>query len=78
VTAPPDPSQLSHAEKDALIAILSTRLAAVQEATAAQSGRIAAQDALITTLVGQFAVAQAKIAALEARIDELTRPPKTP
>src|SRR5215213_10928914 len=29
-------------------------------------------------LLAQLAAAQAKIAALEARLDELTRPPKTP
>jgi transposase len=53
----PAPTQLSHPEKDALIAALTTQLAAARE-------RIATQDA--------------RIAALEARLDELTRPPKTP
>jgi plasmid stabilization system protein ParE len=51
-----DPSRLSHAEKDALIAALTARLTVAHE-------RIAAQDA--------------RIEALEARLDELTRPPKT-
>jgi transposase len=50
VSAPPDLTSLSHAEK----------------------------DALIMALLAQLAAAQAKIAALEARLDELTRPPKTP
>ena len=53
----PDGCRLSHAEKDALIASLSVRLAVAHE-------RIAAQDA--------------RIEVLEARLDELTRPPKTP
>ena len=57
MTLPPDPSKLSHAEKDALIAALVAQLAAAQETIATQGARIA---------------------ALEARIDELTRPPKTP
>lgn len=38
----------------------------------------AEKDALILSLVGQLEAAVAKIATLEARIDELTRPPKTP
>lgn len=38
----------------------------------------AEKDALILALLGQLHEAQARIAALEARIDELTRPPKTP
>jgi hypothetical protein len=46
----PTPAQLSHLEKDALIAALTARLA----------------------------LADARIAALEARLNELTRPPKTP
>jgi len=50
VTAVPDLSALSHAEKDALILALFERLAA----------------------------AETRTAALEARIAELTRPPKTP
>jgi transposase len=57
VTAPPDLTKLSHAEKDALILALLAQLAAAHE-------RIAAQDV--------------RIAVLEARLDELTRPPKTP
>jgi len=50
VTAPPDLSRLSHAEKDALILSLFALLSQAHE----------------------------KIAVLEARIDALTRPPKTP
>ena len=38
----------------------------------------AEKDALILSLVRQFEEALARIAVLEARIDELTRPPKTP
>jgi transposase len=38
----------------------------------------AEKDALILALFAQLATAHEKIAALEARIDELTRPPKTP
>ena len=38
----------------------------------------AEKDALILALFGQLASAHEKITALEARIDELTRPPKTP
>ena len=57
MTAAPDLTALSHAEKDALIAALFQQLAAAE-------ARIAAQDA--------------RSAALEAWIDELTRPPKTP
>jgi transposase len=53
----PVPTQLSHADKDALIAVLTARLAKADE-------RIIAQDA--------------RIAALEVRLDKLTRPPKTP
>ena len=53
----PAPTQLSHVQKDALIAALTARLALADE-------RIGAQDA--------------RIAVLEARLDELTRPPKTP
>ena len=36
------------------------------------------KDALILALLAQLAAAHEKIAALEARLDELTRPPKTP
>jgi transposase len=50
VTAPPDLSKLSDADK----------------------------DRLILTLIGQLAAAQEAIAALEARLNEQTRPPKTP
>ena len=60
----PAPAQLSHLEKDALIAALTARLALADKRIAAQDAHIAAQDA--------------RIAALEARLDELTRPPKTP
>ena len=60
----PARAQLSHAEKDALIAALTARLVLADERIAAQGAHIAAQDA--------------RIAALEARLDELTRPPKTP
>jgi transposase len=38
----------------------------------------AAKDALILTLFARLAVAEEKIAALEARLDELTQSPKTP
>jgi hypothetical protein len=58
------PAQLSHPEKDALIAALTARLALADAHIAAQDARLAAQDA--------------RIAALEARLNELTRPPKTP
>jgi hypothetical protein len=57
VTAPPDLSKLSHADKDRLILALIAQLAAARETMATQETRIA---------------------ALEARIEELTRPPKTP
>jgi transposase len=60
----PTPTQLSHPEKDALIAALTARLALADAQIAAQAIQIAAQDA--------------RIAALEARLNELTRPPKTP
>jgi len=60
----PARAQLSHAEKDALIAALTARLVLADERIAAQGAHIAAQDA--------------RIAALEARLDELTCPPKTP
>jgi transposase len=60
----PVPAQLSHPEKDALIAALTARLLLADERIAAQATHIAAQDA--------------RIAALEARLDELTRPPKNP
>ena len=36
------------------------------------------KDALILALFAQLAAAHEKIAALEARLNELTRPPKTP
>jgi transposase len=58
------PTQLSHLEKDALIAALTARLALADKRIAAQDAHIAAQDA--------------RIAALEARLNELSRPPKTP
>lgn len=38
----------------------------------------AEKDALILALLGQLAAAHERIAVLEARLDELTRPPKTP
>ena len=60
----PTSAQLSHPEKDALIAALTARLVLADERIAAQAAHIAAQDA--------------RISALEARLDELTRPPKTP
>jgi transposase len=60
----PVAAQLSHLQKDALIAALTTRLVLADERIAAQATRIAAQDA--------------RISALEARLDELNRPPKTP
>ena len=55
---------LSHAERDALIAALTARLALADQRIATQDQRIAAQDA--------------RIAALEARLNQLTQPPKTP
>jgi transposase len=60
----PAATQLSHPEKDALIAALTARLALADDRIAAQASRIAAQDA--------------RIAAPEARLNELPRPPKTP
>lgn len=57
MTAPPDLSQLSEADKDGMILGLIGHLAAAQETIATQAMRIA---------------------ALEARLGELTRPPKTP
>jgi transposase len=60
----PVPAQLSHLEKDALIAALTARLILAEERSAAQVTHIAAQDT--------------RIAALEARLNELTRPPKNP
>jgi transposase len=60
----PVPAQLSHPEKDALIAALTARLILADERIAAQATHIAAQDT--------------RIAALEARLNELTRPPKNP
>jgi hypothetical protein len=38
----------------------------------------AEKDALILALFAQLATAHKKIAALEARVGELTQPPKTP
>ena len=61
---PPATAQLSHPEKDALIAALTARLMLADERIAARDAHIAAQGA--------------RIAALEARLNELTRPPKTP
>jgi transposase len=60
----PVAAQLSHPQKDALIAALTARLVLADERIAAQAARLVAQDA--------------RISALEARLDELTRPPKTP
>jgi transposase len=60
----PARAQLSHTEKDTLIAALTARLALADERIAAQGAHIAAQDA--------------RIAALEARLNELIRPSKTP
>jgi transposase len=60
----PVPAQLSHPEKDALIAALTARMVLADKRIAAQDAHIAAQDA--------------RIAALEARLNELSRPPKTP
>jgi hypothetical protein len=60
----PARAQLSHSEKDALIAALTAGLALADERIAAQGAHIAAQNV--------------RIAALEARLSELTRPPKTP
>jgi transposase len=57
VTAPPDLSKLSDADKDRLILALLAQVAAAQATIATQARRIA---------------------ALETRLDELTRPPKTP
>jgi transposase len=60
----PVATQLSHPEKDALIAALTARLALADQRIAVQAAHIAAQDA--------------RIAALEVRLNQLTRPPKTP
>jgi transposase len=57
VSAPPDLSRLSDADKDRLILALLAQVAAAQATIATQARRIA---------------------ALETRLDELTRPPKTP
>jgi hypothetical protein len=46
----PAPARLSHAEKDALIAALTTRLAAADERIAAQDARIAALEARLEEL----------------------------
>jgi transposase len=46
----PDPSRLSHAEKDALIGALTARLAAAHERIAAQDARIAALEARLDEL----------------------------
>jgi len=64
VPLPLAPAQLSHIEKDALIAALTARMVLADERIAAQDAHIAAQNALIV--------------ALEARLNELSRPPKTP
>lgn len=71
MTKLPNPGNRIDADKDALIAALTARLAAAQETIATQALRLAAQDERIVAR-------DARIAALEARIDELTRPPKTP
>src|ERR1700744_4330535 len=60
----PAPAQLSHLEKDALIAALTARLTLADKRIAAQDAHIAAQDA--------------RIAALEVKLNELSRPPRTP
>jgi transposase len=60
----PAPAQLSHSEKDALIAALTVRLALADARIAAQDAHIAAQEV--------------RIAALEARLNQQTRPPKNP
>ena len=60
----PVATQLSHPEKDALIEALTARLALADQRIAVQAAHIAAQDA--------------RIAALEVRLNQLTRPPKTP
>ena len=57
----PAPAQLSHAEKDALIAALTARLALADQRIAAQDERIAVQDA--------------RIAALEARLNQPPKTP---
>ena len=67
----PAPAQLSHLEKDALIAALTARLSLADKRIAIQDAHIAAQDARI-------AAQDARIAVLEARLNELSRPPKTP
>jgi transposase len=79
----PAAAQLSHPEKDALIAALTARLAladariAAQDShIAAQDSHIAAQDARIAAQDARIASQDARIAALEARLNELTRPPK--
>jgi transposase len=50
VTAPPDLTKLSHAEKDALILALLARLAAADERIAAQNARIATLEARLNEL----------------------------
>jgi transposase len=60
----PAPAQLSHLDKDALIAALTARMVLADKRIAAQDAHIASQDA--------------RISALEARLNELSRPPKTP
>jgi transposase len=60
----PVATQLSHPEKDPLIAALTARLVLADQRIAVQAAHIAAQDA--------------RIAALEVRLNQLTRPPKTP
>jgi hypothetical protein len=39
---------------------------------------VAEKDALIVSLLAQLSAAYERIAALEARVGELTQPPKTP
>jgi len=52
VTAPPDLSKLSHAEKDRLILALIGQLAAAQETIATQEARIATLEARLDELTG--------------------------
>ena len=66
---PPDLSQLTHPEKDALILVLAEELAAAQERIATQDARIAALEARLDALppgedAGQFV--QAALARPEA------------
>ena len=48
--SPPDLTELSHAEKDALIVALFAQLAAAHERIAAQDARIAALEATLAAL----------------------------